>query len=434
MADAYFKRLTRDLDRWIAAGLVPEENRQAILDCAAPSPRRWSAAGAAAILGAVLLALAALSFVGANWSELPRLARFILILGALWASLGGSAIAFARGAPALGHGLALLGAALFGAAIMLTAQTFNISAFRNTGVLIWAGGALATALIIPSRPVLALAAGLGALWAGLEAGNPFAPGPVWAYFALWAATAVAALRLKSSVTLHLLAAGLVVWIGHTLFEAFGQGLPDPRFWICAFILVTGALAMAASLALDRRVEGAGVLAGWMAWAAAFGALSLQGAQNWNDDQAGVPAIAYALIAGIAFAALAGFSLWRVRAGTFERAPAAALLVAAAFVLAWPAIALRDGAADMVLGAVIFAGAAALVLAGAAPGRRFAGALGVTLFALQSLYVYARLFGDLLNTAAFFFIGGLLLIALSVAIGRWARRRAPTSAIQAGDLS
>lgn len=88
---------------------------------------------------------------------------------------------------------------------------------------------------------------------------------------------------------------------------------------------------------------------------------------------------------------------------------------------------------MVLGAVIYAGAAALVLAGAAPGRRFAGALGVTVFALQSLYVYARLFGDLLNTAAFFFIGGVLLIALSVAIGRWARRQPPSPATQTGDL-
>jgi len=432
MGDGYLKRLARDLDRWIADGLIPAQNRQAILDSAAPSPRRWNAAGAAAILGAVLLALAALSFVGANWSELPKLARFILILAALWASLGGAAIAFARGAPALGHALALLGAALFGAAIMLTAQTFNMSAFRNTGVLIWAGGALATALIIPSRPVLALAAGIGALWAGLEAGNPFAPGPVWAYLALWAATAAAAVRLKSSVTLHLLAAGLVVWIGHTLFEVFGQAAPDPRFWICAFILATGALAMASSLALDHRVEGAGVLTGWTASAAALGALALQGAGNWASDETSIPAIAYAVIAGTAFAALAGFGLWRVRAGMLQRGPAAALLAAAAFVLVWPAIALSGTAADMVLGAVIYAGAAALVLAGAAPGRRFAGVLGVTVFALQSLYVYARLFGDLLNTAAFFFIGGLLLIALSVAIGRWARRREPAPVTGSGD--
>jgi len=110
----------------------------------------------------------------------------------------------------------------------------------------------------------------------------------------------------------------------------------------------------------------------------------------------------------------------------------ALLVAAAFVLAWPAITLNETAAEMTLGAVIFAGAAALVLTGSAPGRRFAGALGVTVFALQSLYVYANLFGGLLDTAAFFFVGGLLLMALSVGIGRWARRRGPAPAARSGD--
>lgn len=241
MADRYLKRLARDLDRWISDGLVAAQNRQAILDSAAPSPRRWSAAGAAAILGAILLALAALSFVGANWSELPKIARFALILGALWASLGSAAAAFARGAPALGHALALLGAALFGAAIMLTAQTFNMSAFRNTGVLIWAAGALATALVIPSRPVLVLAAGVGALWAGLEVNNPLTPGPHWAYLALWFVTAAAALRMTSSVTLHLLAACLVFWIGHTLYETLGPDNQDPSFWICALSSLCRAL-------------------------------------------------------------------------------------------------------------------------------------------------------------------------------------------------
>ena len=432
MADGYLKRLARDLDRWIADGLVPAQNRQAILDSAAPSPRRWSAAGAAAILGAILLALAALSFVAANWSDLPKLARFMLILGALWASLGGAAAAFARGAPALGHALALLGAALFGAAIMLTAQTFNMSAVRNTGVLIWAGGALATALIIPSRPVLVLAAGVGALWAGLEVNNPLTPGPHWAYLALWAVTAAAALRMTSSVTLHLLAACLVFWIGHTLYETLGPDNQDPSFWICAFILVTGALAMAASLALDRRVEGAGVLAGWMAWAAALGALILQSAQSWNDGPPPVPVITYAFIAGAAFLTLAAFTLWRVRAGTLGRWPAGILMAAAALFLVWPVIGQNGATAEMLLGAVIFAGAAALVLTGSAHGRRFAGSLGVTVFALQSLYVYANLFGGLLDTAAFFFAGGLLLIALSVGIGRWARRRGPEPAARSGD--
>ncbi|KAA5803313.1 DUF2157 domain-containing protein [Alkalicaulis satelles] len=421
MADGYLKRLMRDLDRWIDDGLVPAENREAILARVAPPVRRWNAAGAAAILGAVLLGLAALSFVAANWSELPRLARFALILGALWASYSGAAAAFARANTALGHALALLGAALFGAAIMLTAQTFNISAFRNTGVLIWAAGALITAIALPSRPVLILAAALGGLWAGLEADNPFAPGPVWSYLAVWAVTALFAVRLKSAISLHLLSAGLIIWTGHTLYELLGGYAFDSRHGAAAFILVTGALAVSASLARDRQVEGAGVLAGWMACAAALGALFLQGEGRYGADEDAAAHLRYWIAAGASFAIIAAGLFARWRQETLAPLAAAGLAGAAAFIALFPAMPLPGLAADIVLGAVIYAGAAALVIAGAAPSRRFAGALGVTVFALQSLYVYTRLFGDLLNTAAFFFIGGLLLIALSVVIGRWARR-------------
>lgn len=427
MTDGYLKRLARDLDRWIADGLVPAGNREAILSSAARPQRRWNAAGAAAILGAVLLGLAALSFVAANWNELPRLARFAIIIAALCASYGGAAAAFARSNAALGHALALLGAALFGAAIMLTAQTFNISAFRNTGVLIWAAGALITAIAIPSRPVLILAAGLGALWAGMEAGNPFAPGPVWAYLALWAATALAAVRLHSAATMHLLAAGLIVWTGHMLFEVLGQAVLDARFGAAAFTLVTGALAIAASLARARGHEGADVLAGWAATAAALGALALQGAGGWAGEAEGAPLIRYGLIAGAAGAVIAAGLALRLRAGSLTPVAVAGLAAAGGFIALFPLLPLDALAADLLLGAAVYAGAAALVIAGAAPGRRFAGTLGVTVFALQSLYVYTRLFGDLLNTAAFFLIGGLLLIALSVLIGRWARRQTGTQA-------
>ncbi len=40
MLDRYRKRLKRDLDRWIEAGLVPAQNREAILKDVGPEPGR----------------------------------------------------------------------------------------------------------------------------------------------------------------------------------------------------------------------------------------------------------------------------------------------------------------------------------------------------------------------------------------------------------
>jgi uncharacterized membrane protein len=424
MLDRYTKRLMRDLDRWIEAGLVPAENREAILSNVAPEPGRWSAQGAAAILGAVLLALAAISFVAANWAELSRVVRFAVILGALWASYAGAALAFARKNAAVGHALALLGAALFGGAIVLTAQTFNLSAFRNTGVLIWAIGALATAVIIPSRPVLILAAVVGGGWMISEAQNPLAPAILWAYPLVFAVSAAAASRLQSNVTMNLLALTLGWWLAHTLHEVHQLfGLEGMAAAVC-FALICGAIALAAGLLRSRGLHGAGVLAGWGAAGAAAGLFTFQLA----FDLDGEPQLsgAYALIAAPALVLALGLLVWQVRAQILGRSAAVGLGAAAVISAALPVAALSAGegvaaALQVIVGASVFAAAAVLILIGASPGRRTAGAVGVVLFTAQAIYVYAELFGGLLGTAAFFFVGGVLMIVLSVILTRIARR-------------
>ncbi|MEQ8406071.1 MAG: DUF2157 domain-containing protein [Oceanicaulis sp.] len=417
---SYRKRLTADLDRWIEKGLVPQASREPILADIAPARAGWTASGAVAILGAVLLAFAAISFVAANWEAIPRLARFGLILAFLWASLLGSGAAFARGSPAIGHALAVLGAALFGAAIALTAQTFNISAFRNTGILIWAGGALVTAAIIPSRPALILAAILGAFWAGSEAFNPLTPDHVWSYGPLWLVTAALAWRLKSAVTVHLLGLAGLIWGGYLLYDASGDSLTDlQRFAVYA--VISGALAMGFAALRDRGVFGAGVLAAW------FGAAALASAFGLQDAGSGEPAPGlYWMLAGGALGALVLLAFLRAASGAIGWGAAVGLAAAGTAAAALPPVyaALPDGAefaVEIAAGVAVYAAAVALILIGAAPGRRASGVLGVLLFIAQTLYVYGVLFGGLLGTAVFFALGGVLLIALSLLLGRFARR-------------
>ena len=65
----YRDRLARDLDRWIAAGWVAPGHRDAILGDVGGRGPNWSATGALAILGAVLLALAGLQLLTLLISE-----------------------------------------------------------------------------------------------------------------------------------------------------------------------------------------------------------------------------------------------------------------------------------------------------------------------------------------------------------------------------
>lgn len=415
------KKLERDIDRWIGKGWIDPANRDAILHDAASQPGRWSAAGAGLILGAALLALAALSFVAANWAGMPKLARFAVILAALWGALGGASWAFARNNAALGHALALVGAALFGAAILLTAQTFNMSAFRNTAVLIWSLAALLTALAIPSRPVLGFAALLGVSWLTLESFNPLVTGPLWGFLALWVMLGAAAIRLQSMITANLLGAGAVIWLAGLVGHVQGTGnLPSDGFGAIWLSLLCGAGACAFALLEERGLSYSRIAGRWLFTGSVVTVFLAQFSLD-NPGQAGMAGFMLAL-ASIGLMVI--LFIARIAGGHMKPLQAAGLVGAAIVAAATPYLAsLQEGGdlAKIVAGAAIFALAAAMVAEGARAGRGFTGGLGLVLFIAQALHVYTALFGSLLDTALFFLIGGLLLIAMSVLAMRWQRR-------------
>jgi uncharacterized membrane protein len=434
----YRARLARDLEGWISAGWVEASHRQAILDDVAARPARWNPAGALAILGAALLAMSALSFVGANWDAMPRLLRFATIILALWAALLGAGHAFDRNAPVIGHALALVGAALFGAAIMLTAQTFNMTSFRNTAILIWAVAAGGIALVLPSRPVLILATGLGVLWAVMEAVNPYAPGVVWAYLPVWGATTLLARRLGSQVSFNLLAPALFVWIAHAVSVQQSAGRLGELEALDAAILIAAAIGLLAAWGRDRSVAGAGVLAAWGVALALLGAHLLQwplediartSADRVSNNG---PLSASGLHLTIAAASLLvmGLAAWRrVACGTASGKAALAYLAAGLMAAGVPWLVQTAGPdlliwVRILIGAVFYALCVAMIIQGTRPGQSIVGGLGIAGFVLQTLYVYAETFSGLLDTALFFLIGGAILFLLSLAMLRLRRLQAP----------
>ncbi|WP_323762824.1 DUF2157 domain-containing protein [Maricaulis sp.] len=424
----YLQRLTRDLDRWIDSDLVDADNRTAILADAARPRRGASALGALTILGAVLLGLSALTFVGANWEMIPRLLRFGLMLSLLWICLLAAGQAFQRDAKTLGHALALLGVVLFGAAIMLTAQTFNMTSFRNTAVLIWAVAGGLTAWQVRSRPVLILATGLGALWAGLEAGNVHVPGTVWAYLPVAAACAFLAIRMRSFVSVHLVSLALALWIAHALHVWQDLHAVGALAVQAAAILVFAALALTGSVLRDRKIPGAGIVAGWMTLITLFAALLIQIPLDGHlaaHDTSNVTG--YGALALPALAVIALLCALRVTAGQLKVSEAGALFATALAIAALPvALGGEPDAAPLVLrmlvGGLIYSACVALILIGSRQSATTLRTIGIIGFVAQTLYVYAETFEGLLDTSLFFFLGGLLLFGASFVLWQAQKRR------------
>jgi len=171
----YRRRLAVDLPRWVEAGHVKPDGMRAILaefdrdaggEAAFAMPGRLVAA--LSLIGAILMGAGAISFVAANWQEMPRLVRLALMGGGIWASYGAGAVLFQRGLDVFAHGAVLFGSALFGASVMLVAQMYHLYGNPPDAVIVWAAGSLLAGLLFRSNPSALLSLGLVCLWGGWE--------------------------------------------------------------------------------------------------------------------------------------------------------------------------------------------------------------------------------------------------------------------------
>jgi len=259
----YKERVTEDLDRWIAAGHVAADKRAAILD-SIPDARRMDAAAALAWIGAILLGVALIAFIAANWDVLPRLARFGIVLGVYAAAAGAAAWAFRRGRPNIANGLLTFAALAFAAAVGLTGQIFDIAGEPRTAL--YASGLAAAALALAGRasgPAVAALLFMGVadfLTEGLFSHRPGFDSP-WLLAAAPGA-ALLALAWRSTPLAHAAAIGAIacaVWLaGRVDAEA-------PML-----VVFSGALAVLALGGRQLREAGrdaGGAFYGWFAWAA-----------------------------------------------------------------------------------------------------------------------------------------------------------------------
>lgn len=211
---SYRDRLTADLDRWIAAGLAPAENRQAMLDMAV-EPRRLDASTTLALVGVVFIGAAVIAFVAANWDGIPRIGRFGILIAAFLAAAAGGAWAGARQRPNAANGLLTLAAALYAAAIGLTGQIFDIAGDPKTAPV---GAAAAAALLaIVGRASGPLIAGL--LFVGMA--DFFPPDSFWL-------APTAAVRSRLGVAMAVCSGGARRGPGARRRGLAGDGPPDAR--------------------------------------------------------------------------------------------------------------------------------------------------------------------------------------------------------------
>ena len=275
----YRSRAERDVARWLAAGWITGDGAAAIRADLARRGGGPGLAGALAILGAVLLGFAAMSFVAANWNGMSKLARLILLFAALWGSYGGAAVLFVRRLDGFAHAAVLLGIALYGASIMLIAQMYHMDGNAPDAVLLWALGALAAGYLLRSNPALAAALLLFCVWSGWETG--LSNRVHWAFLLAWAATAGGVALTRWKIGLHLLSLALSAWIvglGYRLSDGHAHHL------VALIGLALCGLSILAGPAIDRFRRLSGAMLGYGMAIAFAGLFALQFIENAGDGR------------------------------------------------------------------------------------------------------------------------------------------------------
>ncbi|WP_333793882.1 DUF2157 domain-containing protein [Hyphomicrobium sp.] len=239
----YRKRIDRDLARWREAGWISSDGEAAIRgDLDKGGARGIGLANVLAVLSAVLIGFAVMSFVAANWQALPRIARLGMLIATLWASYGIAWALARRGMSGFADAAVLLGVAVFGGSIMLISQMYHMHGSPADAVLLWGSGALLAGVALRSNPSLAFAMVLAVYWGISEAVR--IDGVFWLFLVPWALISAAFLWQRWWPGLHLSAlglAGFVISLGYLMNEGAAHGL----------VVAVGLAVMAFAIAGER---------------------------------------------------------------------------------------------------------------------------------------------------------------------------------------
>jgi uncharacterized membrane protein len=232
----YRNRLWRDLERWRGAGWITADGEAAIRADVLSRGHAVGLPGVLAILSAVLIGFAVMSFVAANWQDMPRLARLGLLTASLWAAYAMADQLFRRGMAPFGHAAVLLGCSVFGASIMLVSQMYHMDGNAPDAVLLWAIGTFLAGVLLRSNPALAFALVIFSIWGVWETGQR--EHLYWPYLIAWALVAAAFYWQRWEPGVHLAGLALSGFIvlygyvedhrqGHELVVAAGTAIGAP---------------------------------------------------------------------------------------------------------------------------------------------------------------------------------------------------------------
>lgn len=355
---SYSGKVRRDIARWVEAGLVDAVTGERLAaDVEAHAARRVSFGNVLAMMAAALFGAAILILIASNWEIIPRIVRVAMLFAIIAAGYVGGAMLHLRGRTGFGEAAYVIGGTAFGATIALIGQMYHMSGDEKQAILVWCAGAAFAAAVLKSNSLSVGAVLLAGAWMLMHAFSHWTMRELpLSYVALAAVLYALCFWTRSFAGRHLLL--LSLWLFGFLYYWKAETLLVPM----VVVLAACALFVAGKMMPDGAVRYAG------------------------------------LGNGVSVQALIGFLSG---IGVIQ-------------------IAYMDDAGFLVPTVVAFAGIVAAMLI---EGRENTPLrwLAYAAFIFQIGFVYVEMLGTMLGTAGFFIVGGLVFSGLAWMITRIERR-------------
>ena len=406
---------------WQDRGLITPDLAERLQSDITQNRRGFSFANILVLLAIILIGFAAITFVAANWEDMPRLGRLSLLMIAVWGFWIAAIILRQKGHGWFAETCVLGACCTFGAAIMLVSQMYHIQGSPAGAVSYWAFGTLIAAGFSRSVPALCLAIILWGLWPWMDLElfrNTFSARPM---FAVWMAVCVGlALWMQSRMSAHLIALATLGWIGLNTIQMMERN-DHAAFLVVLMICFPVTSILLWSNAKGRFLRGferAGIFYAFfllspmlLIWH-----MAMRHETTHNIADTVLPYVLIAAIIGICIGLAVG-SLLRRHDNTYDVCVAAvAALITALICLFLPGALFIAEA--LMLGLSIWA-----LRMGWRLDYRPIVVLGFIGFGALLLIIYFETIGTLLGTAAFYLVAGVTLLTGVILVPRLTRRKA-----------
>ncbi len=427
MQFGYHTRLERETQRWIKKGIIDQITASSILNESRSRKSGYSFSSIVIMLGVICLCFAAMTFVAANWDEMAKIMRVLLLLAGMAIAYLAAFVSDRRGSPLVGDAFVLLGCGIFGAAIMLVGQMYHLQGKAEDAVLLWAGGSLLAALLLRASTALWLAIALFSLWMGWSYVDlpRFSDLEInYLYLLFWVVCAALAWWLHSRMSAHLLIMAMIFWVFFSV-AILTERHDTPAYLggLYAFLYVVIALAITSNNQ-GQWLRGAeatiinymvlcivGMTALWVA--AVSPDLTANSLPNLFANNHLLPMIVM-LVAALAILANAAN---RKLASIYDIAFCAVWIAAATFTISSAGLRIPFLGEAFALAISIW-----LIRMGSRQDIATVTRLGYLAFAMVMLLLYFRTASTLLGTTGFYLTAGILMVLGAIFLPKLFRSR------------